>query len=123
MANPSDISWQDKLSRSMRRADFESAEDLCFEQLLEEPDNVLCLTALGQIAHKRGDLSDAIILYRKATLSSPDHIEPRLLLARALLDNGEISAAGSCLRPSRPPPRRTAHASGGADSCGPPART
>jgi len=97
LANPSDISWQDKLSRSMRRADFESAEDLCFEQLLEEPDNVLCLTALGQIAHKRGDLSDAIILYGKAILSSPDLIEPRLLLARALLDSGEIPAAGSCL--------------------------
>ncbi|MAM81586.1 MAG: hypothetical protein CMP89_12635, partial [Gammaproteobacteria bacterium] len=36
-------------------------------------------------------------MYRKATLSSPGHIEPRLLLARALLDNGEISAAGSCI--------------------------
>ncbi len=81
----------------MLQAEYESAEDLCYEQLRDEPDSVFCLTVLGQVAHQRGDIRDAVIMYRKATAVEPELIEPWLLLARALLDRREITAAGSAI--------------------------
>ena len=75
----------------MLQAEYESAEDLCYEQLRDEPDSVFCLTVLGQVAHQRGDIRDAVIMYRKATAVEPELIEPWLLLARALLDRREIT--------------------------------
>ena len=97
MGSPSESCWQEDLRRLMNEADYESAENQCYARLRDHPNEPLCLMTLGQIAQHKGDLRDAVIMYRKATEADPKQIEPWLLLSGALIERGEPEAADTAL--------------------------
>jgi len=89
--------WQENLRQLMIEADYDSAEDLCYQQLRVVPDEPLCLMTLGQIAWYKGDHRDAVIMYRKATEVDPERVEPLLLLAESLIEGRDFKAAETTL--------------------------
>ncbi len=97
MAILSEDRWQEKLKALIHESSYELAEEICYERLREDPSDQTCLIGLGQIAWEKGDLRDAVIMYRKAIEASPEKIEPWVLLSGALIEKQELILAEDAL--------------------------
>jgi len=81
----------------MRLRQFDEAEAAFNRALNLSPDNPQVLTYLGSLAHRKGELKDAISYLRIATEGTKRETYPLLLLSRALLGLGNLPAAISAL--------------------------
>ncbi len=81
----------------LRRREFAEAEAAFNRALDLSPDNPQVLTYLGSLAHRKGELKDALSYLRIATENSRKESYPLLLLARVFVGLGNIPAAISAL--------------------------